>query len=422
MPTLVGLSVSEVNELSTSGSLSFSSPTTPADTLAPFTTITSQVPAAGERVFPGTSVTYDFELDDVELPSVEGKSLQDAVDDLEEHGLQGRPAFGSLAVHDAGSSGIGVATDVDAQLLSSAAGDLGFTSAPPLTGTPFDLPSSLDVSEWMVVASSPSSDATAIAGSDVLLTVRIPLTQVPDLSGKTYAAAQSAIQDAGLLRSSTFETAWNGDLPPGFTPSASELSVSYWGYDEKDALAAGLDDPSTWAVLSQPVPAATLVSPGSPLSMTLAWPSATVPDVMRMPVDQAKQAFHQAGLSSRGLGIATSGSILGQSTAPGTVVPYGSKVDVQAGHEVTFTVTGTSSTGLITWSAPGSFSIQQANDAALPWSTTFVRSSAPGAYERGTVSAQSEAWSGSITCEISVDGKVVQTRTSSGAFAVVLCG
>lgn len=422
MPTLVGLSVSDIEGLSASGVLSFSSSTTPADSLAPFTTVTSQHPAAGERVFPGAAVTYDFELDRIELPSVEGKSLHDAIDDLAKHGLQGRPGFGLLPVHDAGSSGIGVASNVDTQLLDTAAEQFGFTSALPLTGAPFDLPSSIDASDWMVVASSPSPDATAVAGSDVLLTVRIPLTQVPDLTGMTYAAAQSAIQDAGLLRSPTFETAWNGELPPGFAPSASDLAASYWGYDEKDALAAGLGDPSTWAVLSQAVPAATLATPGSSLGLTLAWPSATVPDVMRMPVDQAKQAFHQAGLSSRGLGIATSGSVLGQSTAPGTVVPYGSKVDVQAGHEVTFTVTGTSSTGLITWSAPGSFSIQQANDAALPWSTTFVRSSAPGAYERGTVSAQSDAWSGSITCEISVDGKVVQTRTSSGAFAVVLCG
>ncbi|WP_378148356.1 MmpS family transport accessory protein [Cnuibacter sp. UC19_7] len=422
MPTLIGLSVSEVNGLSSSGALSFSASTTPADDLAAFTTITSQVPAAGERVFPGSSVAYDFELDHIELPSIEGKPLQNALGDLKEHGLEGHAAFGILPVHESGKSGAGVATDVDPQVLSSAAEELGLEAAPPLTGTAFDLPPNLDVGTWTVVTSSPGPDETAVAGSEVLLTVRIPLAQVPNLTGMTYAAAQAAIHDAGLLRSSTFETAWSGELPPGFTPSLDELEASYWGYDEKDALAAGLGDSSTWSVLSQSVSPATLASPGSPLGVTLAWPSVTVPDLMRLPIDQAKQALNQAGLSSRGLGVVSSGSVLGQSTAPGTMVPYGSRVDVQAGHEVTFTVTGTSGTGLITWSAPGSFSIQQANDAALPWSTTFVRSSAPGAYERGTVSAQSDAWSGSITCEISVDGKVVQTRTSSGAFAVVLCG
>jgi hypothetical protein len=139
-----------------------------------------------------------------------------------------------------------------------------------------------------------------------------------------------------------------------------------------------------------------------------------------MTLEQAREALHSVGLSAKG--ISGNGLVQSQAVAPGAVVPLGMQVVASLSHEVTFLVTSSASSALVTWTAPGSFSIQQDNGAALPWSVTFSRPTTPSAHARGVISAQMDAWDGWITCEILVDGKTVETQTSTGAFAIVMCG
>lgn len=82
-------------------------------------------------------------------------------------------------------------------------------------------------------------------------------------------------------------------------------------------------------------------------------------------------------------------------------------------HTVVYTVTGPSS-ALITYSTPSGQ--EQDNGADLPWKKKFK---AKGG-EFLSVSAQNSG-SGTITCEITVDGKVVKRARSKGSYAVVSC-
>jgi len=93
----------------------------------------------------------------------------------------------------------------------------------------------------------------------------------------------------------------------------------------------------------------------------------------------------------------------------------GGKDDTSADglHTVVYTVTGPSS-ALITYSTPSGQ--EQDNGADLPWKKKFK---AKGG-EFLSVSAQNSG-SGTITCEITVDGKVVKRARSKGSYAVVSC-
>lgn len=88
-------------------------------------------------------------------------------------------------------------------------------------------------------------------------------------------------------------------------------------------------------------------------------------------------------------------------------------------HHVVYAVTGNGrSSGLIDFVVPGGQ--RQVNGTALPWSyAQDVTAKGPGASV--FVSAQNGAASGSISCEIDVDGKTAVSNTSSGAYAVVTC-
>lgn len=61
----------------------------------------------------------------------------------------------------------------------------------------------------------------------------------------------------------------------------------------------------------------------------------------------------------------------------------------------------------------------QANGAKLPWKKTLTASSSD-VLNIAQVSAQNSA-SGTISCTITVDGKVVKTNKSEGQFAIVDC-
>ncbi|GAA2600363.1 hypothetical protein GCM10010399_33980 [Dactylosporangium fulvum] len=87
-------------------------------------------------------------------------------------------------------------------------------------------------------------------------------------------------------------------------------------------------------------------------------------------------------------------------------------------HSVVFEVTGkgVSKASSVTYGIGGNSS--QANGAALPW-----KKEATSTDTLLTVSivAQSGTGTGTITCRITVDGKVVVENSSEGQYAVVTC-
>jgi hypothetical protein len=60
---------------------------------------------------------------------------------------------------------------------------------------------------------------------------------------------------------------------------------------------------------------------------------------------------------------------------------------------------------------------QQETNVALPWSKDFT---ADDKFQALVVNAQN-AGGGSISCTITVDGKVISQHTSNGQYAVVMC-
>ena len=92
-------------------------------------------------------------------------------------------------------------------------------------------------------------------------------------------------------------------------------------------------------------------------------------------------------------------------------------------HAVVYSVTGTGtgSSSTITYDTTqegaGQNGESQASDASLPWSKTITAS---GLFTDFSLSAQNGA-GGSITCTITEDGKVLNTNTATGQFAIASC-
>lgn len=84
-------------------------------------------------------------------------------------------------------------------------------------------------------------------------------------------------------------------------------------------------------------------------------------------------------------------------------------------YEVTYRLTGSAqSVSAIYWTADG----MEQRTVDLPWTKTFQ------AQERQLISilAQNEGDSGSIKCQILINGKLTKTATSEGPYAGVTCG
>jgi len=97
--------------------------------------------------------------------------------------------------------------------------------------------------------------------------------------------------------------------------------------------------------------------------------------------------------------------------------PIGS-ASAKTGHTIVFEVTGSGVTkaSSISYGLGGNQS--QDNGAALPWQK---QTSSDDSFLILSLVAQSGAGSGSISCKITVDGKVVVDNTSQGQYAVVTC-
>jgi len=84
-------------------------------------------------------------------------------------------------------------------------------------------------------------------------------------------------------------------------------------------------------------------------------------------------------------------------------------------YQVTYQVTGSAQRASVTyWTADG----MEQRTVDLPWKRTFKAQE----HQIIGVVAQNESDSGSIKCEILVNGKVTKTATSTGAYSLVTCG
>ena len=87
-----------------------------------------------------------------------------------------------------------------------------------------------------------------------------------------------------------------------------------------------------------------------------------------------------------------------------------------ASHTVTYKISGTARGASLTYTN-ASGGIEQQEAVALPWQQSF--SARRGQFV--SISAQNAGRSGSITCEILLDGVSVKTSTSEGAYRIASC-
>lgn len=83
---------------------------------------------------------------------------------------------------------------------------------------------------------------------------------------------------------------------------------------------------------------------------------------------------------------------------------------------ITYRIGGTADAASITYSTPSG--MEQQGDSHLPWKKSFKVKK--NAFDVLTVSAQNSG-SGTVTCEIDVDGQKVKAAKSSGQYAMVSC-
>ena len=92
------------------------------------------------------------------------------------------------------------------------------------------------------------------------------------------------------------------------------------------------------------------------------------------------------------------------------------QLNQNAGKTIRYEVTGDSGVAQnVTYQVTGGQ--QQDTQVSLPWSKEFT---AGTGFQAFVVTAQN-AGSGSISCDIAVDGKIISQQTSNGQYAVVTC-
>jgi eukaryotic-like serine/threonine-protein kinase len=220
--------------------------------------VIEQNPREGTQVSPGTTVTITVSSGprQVEVPRVIGMSYADAVDALNELGLEPRrvevfserpvdqvtaqvPKAGEVVDEGTevevrvskGLKEVGV-PDVLGQSESSARAELeaaGFQVS--VTEAPSD-----DTPEGLVSAQSPSAGSQAADGSTVQITISTgpELVTVPDVVGEPISVARQMIRDAGLQRSVVYQDVTDPALrnvvldqdPAGGTQASSGSTVT----------------------------------------------------------------------------------------------------------------------------------------------------------------------------------------------------
>lgn len=110
-----------------------------------------------------------------------------------------------------------------------------------------------------------------------------------------------------------------------------------------------------------------------------------------------------------------SGNTTPQAGTPQSPTQSPTQSPPKSGHVVVYRIRGSAPRALITYSTPSGQ--EQENGAAVPWKKAIKTHGV----DTATISAQNQAASGTITCEITVDGKLVKRSTSSGGYAIATC-
>jgi beta-lactam-binding protein with PASTA domain len=299
----------------------------------------------------------------------------------------------------------------------------------------------------------PVAGSTNWRGSNIALVMKPAPIEVPSLRGLTQAEARTKLSDAGLQALSEFSEgpaekwrvigqsvragividAWTEvtlefEVPNVAAESLVGMSLSKAQSAAKLGFYSVTFSPTTaesdWEVVAQDPIAGASVRYGSKIALTLLPPRVDVPNIVGKSQTDARKLLEDAGfvVSFEPAGSESGWSIASQSPAPGELARLGDTVRVTVVQPViTFEVTGSGS-ATVTWIAPGGgFNIQQDTDARLPWSKSFPYRSGLSSYQYGNFNAQSYGGS-SITCTMTVNGRVVSSNTSTGAYAVVSCG
>jgi hypothetical protein len=289
-----------------------------------------------------------------------------------------------------------------------------------LHGGFFEIDPELDHGDWYVDTVVSPAGTTLRAGSVIEVTLAVPIAQMPDVTGKTVSEAKKLVRQSGLSWQTPKPT-YDGTLPVDFELNVDRLRYNYWDQGEMDFLGQLITN-NDWAVTSQSIAPGTITLRSKTVQLQTGWPSATVPDLTKMSGSDARTALHDAGLSWRDVAVGPDLIVESQTVPAGTVVPMGTRVGANVGHDITFSVTSSESTALITVTGPGESTIRQINPAVLPWETKWFPASLPDADNDGKLTAQLVGVDGWITCQVIVDGEVVELKRSSGMSAAVKCG
>jgi serine/threonine-protein kinase len=310
----------------------------------------------------------------------------EAVAALADHDRRGRRRLVIAALVILLAAGIGVAafllTRAEQVRVPDVTGKRGETATKSLEARGFTVRvltvRSDDVTRNRVVSQDPDGGAQADEGSTVTLTISDGPgdAPVPDVTGRTTADAEAALQDAGFAakvrraysdsveeghvissnpsagsvarRKSTVTITVSRGTEPATVPDVTGKSRS----DAEAALtAAGLDaavteketgdeDPGT--VLSQGTPAGTEVARGTAVDLVVAKapPDVDVPDVSGQPVDAARRTLKSAGfdVSVDETDVddpAQDGVVQEQDPVPGGKAPKGTPVLLLVGRYAT---------------------------------------------------------------------------------------
>ena len=114
-------------------------------------------------------------------------------------------------------------------------------------------------------------------------------------------------------------------------------------------------------------------------------------------------------------------AVLGIGGCFAVVGSIGNEIDKQSNtvHSVSYKVDGTATTAMITYTTDGGTTTEQVSDAPVPWASKTLK--VKGLVTIYQVSAQNTSSSGTVTCEIWVDGAKVKSAEASGQGAIASC-
>lgn len=280
----------------------------------------------------------------------------------------------------------------------------------------------LSLAEYTLIDSQDPAPGTRVLPNTVVtVTTHLGHVTVPDVSGKSFAEANGALQAAGL----SVGQAWLG-VPSDLAAdsAAIDAALATLGF-KASGLVPGSRIPliatdleTSWPVTHEdPAPGAEVVA-GSGVSLTVTVPFARVPDVGGQSKDAAIATLKAAGFDPGG--ITADGVVTAQTPAAGTLSIAGAAVDATLRHQVRYEASGTFGRAWMQWTAPGSSEITVDPSAKLPWSMTWWDTTAYGHVVVGPKAVLGS--SATASCRILVDGVVVSDKSAIGTTPNVTCG